>query len=233
MTGWRGRLRPEHLPHALADEDVDDRLRQLPYSWRHRSEPVPSRGRLRVVRRQLGDPIERLLKFASLRGLEVGRLNAGLEPLDQLRPREPRGGIAALSTEIGPLLSSWLPGARPLTSAGRAVGEHPRPVVATEGSDWIVDSVAGRGTDEQPTSFFVAHQVNQPARSISSPNTTQEGRSSFQRRRPAPRAENCRTAASRFLRADHQRPTVLSLHPPTPSSLGWPWLMYRMYPSRP
>src|SRR5438034_5996443 len=94
MTGWRGRLGPEHLPHALADEDVDDRLRQLPYSWRHRSEPVPSRGRLRVVRRQLGDPIERLLKFASLRGLEVGRLNAGLEPLDQLRPREPRGGIA-------------------------------------------------------------------------------------------------------------------------------------------
>src|SRR5256885_11760994 len=52
-----------------------------------------------------------------------GRLNAGLEPLDQLRPREPRGGIATLSTEIGPLLSSWLPGARPLTSAGRAVGE--------------------------------------------------------------------------------------------------------------
>src|SRR5256885_12360198 len=93
-----------------------------------------------------------------------GRLNAGLEPLDQLRPREPRGGIATLSTEIGPLLSSWLPGARPLTSAGRAVGEHPRPVVATEGSDWIVDSVAGRGTDEQPTSFFVAHQVNQIGR---------------------------------------------------------------------
>ena len=106
-------------------------------------------------------------------------------------------------------------------------------MVATEGSDWIIDSVAACGTDEYPTSFSVAHQVNQPVRSISSPKTTQEAPSSVQWRRPAPRAENCRTAASGFLRADDKRPTVLSLHPPTSVSLGWRSLVYAEYPSRP
>src|SRR5437867_6546774 len=123
------RLKPEYLPHSLADEYVDHRLRQLPYSWRHGSELVPSRGRLRIVWRQLSDAVESLLKFASLRGLKVGRLNAGLEPLDQLLAREPRGGVATMGTEISPLPSSRVPGERPLTSAGGAVGEHPRSVV--------------------------------------------------------------------------------------------------------
>src|SRR2546426_8414358 len=109
-----------------------------------------------------------------------------------------------MSTEVSPL-PSWVPGERPLTSADRAVGEHLRSVVATEGSDWIIDSVAGCGTDEPSTSFFAAHQLNQLARSSSSPKTTQEASSSVQRRRPAPWAENRRTAAFGFLRADHKR----------------------------
>src|SRR5947208_14997414 len=105
-----------------------------------------------------------------------------------------------MSTEIGPL-PSWVPGERPLTSADRAVGEHLRSVVATEGSDWILDGVAGCGTDQDPTSFFAAHQLNQPARSSSFPKPTREASSSVRQRRPAPWADNCRTGAVGCCRA--------------------------------
>src|SRR5438876_12149454 len=109
-----------------------------------------------------------------------------------------------MSTEIGPL-PSWVPGERPLTSADRAVGEHLRSVVATEGSDWILDGVAGCGTDQDPTSFFAAHQLNQPARSGSFAKTTREASSSVRQRRPDPWADNCRTDTFDFLRAAHNR----------------------------
>src|SRR2546421_11413494 len=107
---------------------------------------------LRIVCRQLGGAVVSRMKFASLRGLKVGRLNAGLEPLDQLLAREPRGGVATMGTEISPLPSSRVPGERPLTAARGAVGEHPRTVVPTEGSDWIIDGMTGCGTDEHPAS---------------------------------------------------------------------------------
>src|SRR5947208_16322987 len=109
-----------------------------------------------------------------------------------------------MSTEVGPL-PSWVPGERPLTSADRAVGEHLRSVVGTEGSDWILDGVAGCGTDQDPTSFFAAHQLNQPARSSSFPKNTREASSSVRQRRQAPWAYNCRTAAYGFLRAVYTR----------------------------